>query len=191
MQKFLETGEFVTTHGILGELKLYPWSDGPQFLLGFSRLYLSADAGKVIEVEKVRVSKNVNIIKLKGINSIEDARAFIGKTVWIDRADVVLEPGQFFVQDLLGASVIDADTQKVYGKVANVLHPGNHDVYEILADDGETYLFPAVDEFIVERNVEEGTVLVRPIEGMFEKEEKKEKKTRRPRKTDRENTPQE
>lgn len=182
MQQFLETGEFVTTHGILGELKLYPWNDGPEFLLGFSKLYLSADPNKVVEIEKIRVAKNVNIVKLKGVNSIEEARAFIGKTVWIDRADVVLEPGQFFVQDLLGASVVDAQTEEFYGKVQNVLHPGNHDVYEILAEDGEVYLFPAVEEFIAERNIEKSIVLVRPIEGMFEKEEKKEKKTKKLRK---------
>lgn len=175
VKQFLEAGEFVTTHGILGELKIYPWTDDATFLLGISAFYLDENGRQKLDVEKMRVLKNTDIVKLKGIDSIEAARMYIGKTIWLNRDDVELEEGQFFVQDLLGAKVVNADTKVEYGIVQNVLHPGKHDVYEIVNGQGEIYLFPAVEEFVVKRNIEKGIVLVRPIAGMFEKEEKKEK----------------
>lgn len=167
LKQFLEAGEFVTTHGIMGELKLYPWSDGPAFLAGFTRVYLASNGQQVMRLEAARPHKNMCIVKLAGVNTIEDARPLVGKTVWINRQDVQLEPGRFFVQDLLGAKVLDADTHQEYGKVTGVLHPGPHDVYEIEGAGGEQYLFPAVEEFVVKRDIPAGEVWVRPIPGMF------------------------
>lgn len=167
MKQYLEAGEFVTTHGVLGELKLYPWSDEPDFLAGFSEVYFSADGQQPVRIEKARPHKTMCIVKLEGVESIEQARPFIGKTVWINRQEAELAPGQFFVQDLLGARVLDADTGEEYGRVVGVSHPGRHDIYEIEGPAGQTYLFPAVEAFLVKRDIEAGEVLVRPIPGMF------------------------
>lgn len=170
MKQFLEAGEFVTTHGVTGELKLYPWSDAPDFLLPFHTLYLDKNGAQPLKVEQMRIHKNLCLVKLAGVASIEQARPYIGKTVYIARQDARLPPDKVFVQDLLGARVQDAATGQDYGEITAVTHPGRHDVYEITAADGEKYLFPAVEAFLDKVDVEAGVVRVKPIAGMFEKE---------------------
>ncbi len=174
-KEYLEAGEFVTTHGIAGELRLYPWSDGPDFLSGFDTLYLD-DAGKrPLRMLAVRPHKNICIVKLEGIATIEQARPFVGKTVYIARADAHLAPGRFFVQDILGAQVVDDATSRAYGTIAAVTHPGRHDVYEIHGPEGQVWYFPAVQPFLASVDLDAGQVRVRPIEGMFEQEAPKQK----------------
>lgn len=187
MQKqFLEAGEFVTTHGTAGELRLYPWSDGPAFLSQFSTLYLSAEGGKPLRVLAVRPHKNLCIVRLEGVGSIAEARPYIGRTVYINRADAPLPPGRHFVQDLLGAFIEDADSGEVYGTLQAITHPGRHDVYEVLRPGGGSSLFPATAPFLVSIDAEAGHILVRPIPGMFDEETKPAppKKPRRPKGAD-------
>ncbi len=167
-KEFLEAGEFVSTHGIGGELRLYPWCDSPEFLAGFAQLYLSAAGGKPVQVEAVRPHKTLCIVKLAGVHSIEEARPYIGKTVYISRAEAALPEGHYFVQDILGARVVDADTGREYGHIEEVSHPGRHDVWQVQDENGEHYLFPAVEPFLVKLDVAGELALVRPIEGMFE-----------------------
>ncbi len=170
MKPYLEAGEFTTTHGIAGELRLYPWCDEPSFLCGFSTFYLDAAGRRPLSVRAVRPRKNICIVKLDGVDSIEAARPFIGKTVYIARADAHLPEGMHFVQDLLGAAVVDADNGTAYGVIRAVTRPGRHDVYEIEQPGGGTALFPAVEPFLVNTDPQSATVLVRPIPGMFGEE---------------------
>lgn len=181
MKQYLEAGEFVTTHGVTGELKLYPWSDSPQFLLDFATLYLDSEGKKPLQVQAMRVHKNLCLVKLQGVDSIADARPYIGRTAYIARADAELGEGRVFVQDLLEARVVNADTSEEYGRITAITHPGRHDVYEVTSGAGEVFLFPAVAEFVVEVAPQEGYVKVRPIEGMFvpEAPPKKPKKQRK------------
>ncbi|MDL2293921.1 ribosome maturation factor RimM [Ruminococcaceae bacterium OttesenSCG-928-D13] len=167
LKPFLEAGEFVTTHGINGELRLYPWCDEPAFLTRFATLYLDDAGKKPLPIAQMRPHKNLVIAKLAGIDSIEAARPYIGKTVYLARADAALEDGAHFVQDLLGATVRDAATGVDYGTIKAITHPGRHDVYEIETPGGETHLFPAAPPFMERIDVENGLVLIKPIEGMF------------------------
>ncbi len=167
MKRYLEAGEFVTTHGVMGELKLYPWSDSPEFVAALPRLYLTADGAKPVEVERVRTHKGMCIVKLRGVESIEEARPYIRKVAYFDRQDVTLPEGRYFVQDIIGCRVVDADTGAEYGRVVNVTHPAASDIYTVRDEQGAEHLFPAVEEFLKGLDPEHGVVLVRPIEGMF------------------------
>ena len=90
--EFLECGEVVTTHGIKGELKVYPWSDTPDFLKEFRTVY--TDGGKTPwTITSCRAQKNMTLLKLKGIETIEEAVKLRGKTLYIRRADAKLEEG--------------------------------------------------------------------------------------------------
>lgn len=169
---FLEAGEFVTTHGITGELRLYPWCDGPGFLSGFTKLYLDENGKKHLKV-KIRPHKNMCIVKIEDVDTIEQARAYIGKTTWISRQEADLPAGRWFVQDIIGACVKDADTGEEYGCISSVTHPGSHDVFEIKRPDGSISLFPAVEPFLCELDVDGEQVKVRPIPGMFDGEDGK------------------
>ncbi len=174
---YLEAGEFVRVHGVQGELRLYPWCDSTDFLQGFQTFYLSEHGEGALTILSVRPHKNVCVVKVEGINSVEQAQTLLGKTVYINRADATLEEGRYFVQDLLGTEVQNVDTGHCYGRVAEVSHPGRHDVWRIVDGEAEHW-FPAVAPFLVRLDLENEVALVRPIEGMFEKTEPKKKPKR-------------
>lgn len=181
IKPYLEAGEFTTTHGITGELRLYPWCDGPEFLSTFTTLYLDDRGRKPLYAEQIRPHKNICIVRLKNVSTVEEAHPYIGKTVYIAREDACLPKGRYFVQDLLGAHLRDADTGEEYGEITAITRPGRHDVYEVTRPNGTTALFPACEPFLVAVHPEEGLVQVRPIPGMLEEEapKKPEKPSRR------------
>lgn len=155
--RFLEAGEVVTTHGVRGEMKIMPWSDGPEFLTGFRRVRIG---GAEYTVESCRIQKTCNLLKVKDINSIEQAQLLRGKTVEIYREDA--QKDLVFAAELIGVQVV-ADG-KVIGEVTDVLdYPGNK-VYEV---QGEyTYLIPAVKQFVQKIDLDENVMNVTVIEGM-------------------------
>lgn len=168
-KQYLESGKIVGTHGIKGEVRIEPWCDSPQFLASFKKLYLD-DRGETSVEVKSRPHKNITLCKIKGVDNIDDAQRLRGKIVYIDRGDIRLGEGVNFVQDLIGLDVLDADTQKNYGKLTDVLRTGANDVYEITSGDGKKYLAPVIDEVIIEKNIDEGFVLIRPMKGLFDDE---------------------
>lgn len=160
--KLLEAGQIVNTHGIKGEVKIVPWCDTPDFLCDFDELYID---GKPIEIELIRVHKGNVIAKLSGINDVDTAMAMKNKIVSIDRTDVVLPEGRHFIADLIGLEVRDADTNAVLGIIDDVLTPPASEVY-VVKGNGKEYMIPAVDEFLIETDIDAGYVRVRMIEGM-------------------------
>lgn len=168
---FIEAGEFVTTHGIAGELKLYPWCDGPDFVAKLPRLFFTAQGGRESKIEQIRIHKGMCLVKLAGVDTVEQARPFIRKTAYFARADVKLEKGRYFAQDVIGCAVKHADTGECYGTITDITHPAASDIYTIQNEAGETFLFPAVPEFLGEIDPENGLVTVRPIAGMFGSQE--------------------
>ena len=99
---YLEAGEVVSTHGVRGEVKIYPWADGPEFLLDFDTLYLD---GKPYPVESIRVHKAVVLAKLRGVDTVEAAQALRGRVVTVDRSGLEPPEGSVFIADLLGLPV--------------------------------------------------------------------------------------
>ena len=115
----------------------------------------------------VRAHKGMALVKLEGVTDMDQARALIGRVLYIDRADAHLPKGACFVQDLIGCQVRDADNGWIYGTLTEVSHPGAQDIYTITDEKGNKWQLPAVPEFVKERVPEEGYVLVAPIPGMF------------------------
>lgn len=160
--RYLETGKIVNTHGIAGEVKILPWADEPAFLLEFDTFYLD---GQPVKVRSARVHKNCVLAKLEGIEGVNQAMKLRDKIVSIDREDIELEEGAFFLADLMGLEVRDADTGEVLGTIADVLTPPASNVY-VVKGGRQDHMIPAVEEFIVETNVDDGYLRVRLIEGM-------------------------
>ena len=160
--RYLEAGKIVNTHGIAGEVKILPWADEPEFLLDFDTLYID---GKPIRLLSGRVHKNCVLARLQGVTDVNEAMKLRDKVVCIDREDVELEPGAFFLADLMGLEVRDADTGEVLGQIAEVLTPPASNVYVVRGGKKE-HMIPAVEEFIAETNVDGGYIRVRLIEGM-------------------------
>lgn len=159
--QFLEAGEIVNTHGIKGEVKIVPWCDTPQFLCGFDTLYID---GAPVKVLRASVNKRNVIATLEGVDDVNAAMRMKGKVVHIDRTGVELPDGRHFIADLIGLEVRSAEDGAVLGTLVDVLTPPAHEVYVVKGE--RSYMIPAVDEFLVETNLEDGYVRVKLIEGL-------------------------
>lgn len=168
IKQYLAAGKFVTTHGLQGELKAYPYCDSAGFLCGFARLYPAEGPISPWLVESARVQKGMALLKLRGVDSPEAAGQLVGRLFYIDRADARLPAGRWFIQDLLGLQVKDADTGRVYGTITQVTNAGASDIYWVATPGGGTVLFPAAPEFVARLDPPGGVVEIRPIGGMFE-----------------------
>ena len=169
IKQYLEIGKIVATQGLKGEVRVEPWCDSAEFLCEFKTLYM--DKGNtVVKVQKARPQKTLCIIKLEGTDTQESAQKLRGKVLYIDRNDVELDENSYFVQDLIGITVIDADTDEVYGEIVEVSETGANDVYHI--KNGEVvYLIPAIPDVIIDTDITNSKMLIRPLKGLFDDED--------------------
>ena len=167
MQNYLPACKIVSTHGVRGEMKALPLCDGAAFLAKFKRLFTSADGAGETRVLGVRAQGNVNLLRLDGVNDMDAARAQVGRTYYLAKADAKLPRGRYFIDDLLGCDVVDADTDRVYGQLTNVDRPAAQDIYTVTDGAGEEYMLPAVPEFVKKIDIDARKIFVTPIEGMF------------------------
>ena len=167
MKQFLEIGKIVATQGIRGEVRCQYYCDSAEVLCEFDTLYL--DGGKKpVEIKRAFPHKNVVVIKIAGVDTVEQARPLIGKTLYMDRNDARLDEGTYFIQDIIGLTVKDVDTGRVYGKITDVYQNGASDVYSMRQPDGTELMFPCIDEVVISTDVEGGEMLIRPLAGLFE-----------------------
>ncbi|MDD3165549.1 MAG: ribosome maturation factor RimM [Oscillospiraceae bacterium] len=159
-QPFLQAGKVVSTHGLLGEVKILPWADGPDFLLQFDTLYLD---GAPYQVARSRVQGTCVLCKFTGIDAVEAAAPLRGKIVTIDRSTLQLPDGVCFIADLIGLTAQTGDGA-VLGHVAEVLPMPAGDVLVIRGE--QEYMIPNVDAFVHTIDVDAGFMTVSVIEGM-------------------------
>ena len=107
------------------------------------------------------------IAKLEGINTVEDAEKLRNKILYMHRDDLELDEDTYFIQDLIGMEVKDADTGFMYGKIADVMQTGANDVYVIKGEEKE-YLVPAIADVVVSTDIDGNIMTIRPLEGLFE-----------------------
>ncbi|MCY1712742.1 ribosome maturation factor RimM [Caproiciproducens galactitolivorans] len=167
LHQFLEAGKVVGTHGLQGELRVDPWCDSAEFLARFKTLYWDEGAEEA-DVVSSRVHKNQLLLKLKGIDSIEQGDMLRGKVLYIRREDAKLDEGSYFMQDLLGMDVYDADSYIYYGTLTDILQTGANDVYQVTAEDKKNYLIPAIPDVIININLTNGKMQIRPLRGIFD-----------------------
>ena len=154
---FIEAGEIVNTHGVRGEVKLLPWLDCPEDLLDFTRCRIG---GRDYEIDACRGQNTCNLVKLKGVDTMEAAQALRGKTVEIYREDVPYDV--IFAGELIGMEVF-SQGEKV-GELTQVLdYPGNQ-VYVVKG--AREYMLPAVKEFVLSTDLEGNRMEVKLLEGM-------------------------
>ena len=155
--QFVEAGEIVSTHGVRGEVKVLPWLDCPEMLCEFDRCRIE---GKEYKIDLCRVQKTCNLVKLSGIDTMEDAQAMRGKTIELYRDDI--DDEVIFAAELIGVEVF-ADGEQI-GKIVDVLdYPGNS-VYVVKGQ--HEYMIPAVNQFILNTDMEANRMEVKLIEGM-------------------------
>ena len=164
LKQYLEVGKVTNVHGLMGEVKVQPWADSPEFLCQFKTLYVD-EAHFPMTVQRARVHKNMVIIKFEGPTDVPSALSLRNAILYIDRSDVDLPEGAFFLADIYGLEVRDAATDDVLGKIADVLTLPANNVYVVRGGEREL-MIPAVPQFIAETNVEDGFIRVNMMEGL-------------------------
>lgn len=159
---YIEAGEIVTTHGVRGEVKVLSWLDSPEMLCEFDRCRID---GREYVMDTVRVQKTCNLVKLRGVDTMEDAQKLRGKTMELYREDIPDE--LIFASELVDMEVY-ADGACI-GKIKEVLdYPGNS-VYVVQGE--REYLIPAVKEFILSTDLERNQMQVKLLKGMASDED--------------------
>lgn len=168
MQQYLEAGKVVTTHGVRGEMKLELWCDGVAFLKKVGRLYPSRNGGKCYQIKSIRAQGQMALLQLEGVDDMDAARALRGQVFYFDRNDATLPAGRWYVADLIGCEVRDADTGKPYGKLCDITETGANRVYHIRFADGKVRLAPDIPQVVLRLAPEEGVIEIRPLAGLFD-----------------------
>ncbi len=159
-KRYLEAGKIVSTHGVRGEVKVLPWADSPEFLLRFDTFYL--EGNRAVSVEHSRVQKTCVLLKLRGVDTVEDAQTLRGKVLSIRRDDPKLPKDTVFIADLIGLPVRCEGRE--LGTLTEVLTMPASDVWVVRGE--HEYMIPNVPAFVPEVDPSKGFLEVQLIEGM-------------------------
>lgn len=166
-KKYIECAKIINTHGCRGAVKLESWCNTPEDLAALKKIFVREN-GKYTKkkVIKASVFKQFVIAELSDVNDMDAALALKNTVVYADRNDFKLAEGEYFIIDMIGIDVIDADNGKIYGKVSDIINRGASDIYVVDTPNGER-MIPAVDDFIVKTDVNKG-LFVKTIPGLLD-----------------------
>lgn len=163
----IRIGRIVNTHGLRGEMKVYPLTDDPERFGEIAYLFIGQDEKKK-KILSVKYHKNMVLLKIEGIDTIEKAEALREEYLFIDRENLrELGEDEHLIADLIGLEVIDVSGRKI-GRLKDVLSYAANDVYLIESAEGREYLIPGLKRFVPEIDMEKGRIVIDPIEGMIE-----------------------
>lgn len=169
MEQKLQVGIITATHGLKGEVKVYPTTDDPGRFRRLKKVIL--DNGKVsvdLEIESVKYFKQFVILKFKGLDDIEQVEKYRKASLYVTRDNVVrLKKDEFFIADLIDMKVVNEDGSPL-GTLRDVITTGANDVYEVVLDEGGTVLIPAIKECILDVDVENAVMRVHLLEGLLD-----------------------
>lgn len=169
MEDMLRVGVFANTHGIRGEIKVYPTTDDVTRFKKLKVLYLDKGTELMkLEVSSVRFFKNMVIMKFKGIDTINDIEKYKGKDLLIERRQAVpLQENEYFICDIIDSKVVTKEGAEI-GTLKEVLQTGANDVYVVKTKEGKEVLFPVIEECVLDVNTEEKVVTVRLMPGIMD-----------------------
>ena len=169
MEQKLQVGIITATHGLKGEVKVYPTTDDPGRFRRLKKVIL--DNGKVsvdLEIESVKYFKQFVILKVKGLDDIEQVEKYRKASLYVTRDNAVrLKKDEFFIADLIDMKVVNEDGSPL-GTLRDVITTGANDVYEVALDEGGTVLIPAIKECILDVDVENAVMRVHLLEGLLD-----------------------
>ena len=167
MEDLLQVGAITSTHGLQGEVKVFPTTDDPKRYSRLKKVWL--DSGKEmipLEVERVKYFKQFVIVKFRGLNHIEDIEKFVKKNLYVTRNQAVkLKKNEYFIADLIGLQVEDEEENEL-GTLTDVLATGANDVY-VVEQNGKEVLIPAIRQCILDVDLEKKRMKVHLLEGLL------------------------
>jgi len=167
MEQFLQVGVISSTHGIRGEVKVFPTTDDPMRFKKLKKVLLDTGRERVeLEVQSVRFFKQFAIVKFKGIDNINDIERYKGKGLFVPREDAVpLGEDEYYIADLIGMEVFTEDGH--FGVVKDVMETGANEVYIVESDEHGEVLIPAIRQCVLDVNVEEKKMKIRLMDGLI------------------------
>lgn len=168
METRFQVGVITSPHGVQGEVKVFPTTDDPRRFKHLKKVILtSGTEERRAEIERVKFLKQMVILKLREVDSRDEAEKLRQCRLYVPREEAVsLEKDEYFIADLLGMKVLD-EGEKELGLLQDVLQTGANDVYVIRMTDGRELLLPAIRECVLEVRVEEGFMKVHVLEGLL------------------------
>ena len=164
MDKYIEIGKNINTYGIKGQLKIVPYTDNIKRFEKLKKIYINE---KEYLIENVKYIKNIVILKLQGINTIEQAEEYRNLYMYIDRKDAIKLPKDtYFIRDLIGIEVYTNDGEKL-GIIDDIFKTGSNDVYVVRNSLGKQILLPAISSVIEKIDLENKKVTVNLIKGLI------------------------
>ena len=167
MEQMFQVGVISSTHGVRGEVKVYPTTDDVKRFKKLKEAIL--DTGreqKLLEIETVKFFKQFVILKFKGIDSINDIEKYKGKSLLVDREHAVkLKKDEYFIADMIGMHVVTEDGQ-AFGTLKEVIETGANDVYIIGTEEHGDVLVPAIKQCILDVDIENSTMRIHLLEGL-------------------------
>ena len=167
MEQFLQVGVISSTHGIRGEVKVFPTTDEPARFKKLKKVLL--DTGKErleLEIQSVKFFKQFVIVKFRGIDNINDIEKYKGKSLMVPRQDAVqLEEDEYYIADLIGMEVYTDGGR--FGTLKDVMETGANEVYIIDSDEHGEVLVPAIHDCILDVDVEKQTMKIRLMDGLI------------------------
>ena len=169
MEDLLQVGIITSTHGVRGEVKVYPTTDDPRRFRRLKEVVLDTGREKLnLEIEGVKFFKQFVILKFKGLDNINDIEKYRQKSLYVTRKNAVrLQRDEYFIADLIGLKVQDEDGAEL-GTVKDVIETGANDGYEVEMADGRSLLLPAIKQCILNVDVENGMMQVHVLEGLLD-----------------------
>ena len=164
---YIECGKIINTHGAHGGVKIDPWCNFPKDFVSLKRIFF-LENGEYVKrkILKSSVFKQFVLAEIEGVDDMDKAMLLKNTVIYAAREDFKLADGEYFISDLVGLDVIDADNGMVYGTLLETINRGASDIYVVKTADGEK-MIPAVSEFIDRIDLEKG-IFVRPIPGMLD-----------------------
>lgn len=167
MEDLLQVGIITGTHGLKGEVKVFPTTDDKERFLDLEDVLLDTGSELLeLKVEYCKFFKKFVFVKFEGLDDINEVEKYKRCPLLVTRENAVeLEEDEYFVADLLGLTIVD-DSGVTVGKLQNVISTGANDVYEVLTEDGGHILLPAIKECILDVDMDEGIILVHLLKGL-------------------------
>jgi 16S rRNA processing protein RimM len=170
-ERMLNIGKIVNTHGIKGEVKVWPQTDFPEvrFKAGNKLLMFPPETGEpiTIEIDTSREQKNMYVLRLKGFDNINQVEKFKGWELKVSESErVPLPEGEYYFRDILGCSVVTEEGEQL-GTITDILSPGANDIWVVKMPKGKELLLPVIDDVVLDVDIAARKIIVHLMEGLL------------------------
>ena len=167
MEDLLKVGVITTTHGVRGEVKIFPTTDAERFMELEYVILDTVREKRELTIQNVKFFKNLVILKFEGIDNINDIEKYKGKELWVPREEAQeLDEDEYYIGDLIGMDVLLEDGTR-FGSLKDVMETGANDVYVVETEEGKEVLLPAIHDCIMDVDIEKNAMTIHLMKGLL------------------------